>query len=193
MSTISRSEWIQSWPRRTSRLPAWLDAASDGPGRGRTFTVRLPLPTVDAAEVSTGTPPETTDRTGGQPPPPPAAGKLRILLVEDHTATRRAMVAILTSLGHEVRAAGTLVEALGLAEGGGAFDLVISDLALPDGSGHDLMRRLKETRRNLHGVAISGFGMADDVRRSREAGFDEHLTKPVSRERLQEVLSHVRA
>jgi CheY-like chemotaxis protein len=126
------------------------------------------------------------------PAPGAARGRLRVLLVEDHPATRRAMAAIVRSLGHEVRDAATLAEAMALADGA-AFDLVISDLALPDGSGHDLMRRLKERRRDLHGVAVSGYGMADDVRRSREAGFDEHLTKPVSREKIQEALSHVGA
>ena len=65
------------------------------------------------------------------------------------------------------------------------FDVVVSDLGLPDGSGHDLMRRLRE-RRPVAGIAMSGYGTEDDIRRSREAGFAEHLVKPVD-------LAHLRA
>lgn len=173
-----------------------IEAGSEGPGRGSTFTVRLPRRRagVVGGEPAAGAAPvravETTARSRQS-----RVGdgrRLRILLVEDHPATRRAMATILSSLGHEVRAAGSLAEGLTMAEAGDV-DLVVSDLALPDGSGHDLMRSLKGRRRELHGLAVSGYGREDDIRRSREAGFDEHLTKPVSRERLREALSHVGA
>ena len=64
------------------------------------------------------------------------------------------------------------------------FDLVISDLGLPDGSGHDLMRRLKASH-DLDGICLSGYGMDEDVARSLDAGFREHLTKPVNFEKLR--------
>ena len=65
-----------------------------------------------------------------------------------------------------------------------SFDLVISDLGLPDGSGHDLMRRLKAAH-DLDGICLSGYGMDEDVARSLEAGFREHLTKPVNFAKLR--------
>ena len=64
-------------------------------------------------------------------------------------------------------------------EGRGAFDLVISDIGLPDGTGHQLMVALKAKYPDLKGIALSGYGMDEDVRLSHEAGFDVHLTKPV--------------
>jgi CheY-like chemotaxis protein len=69
------------------------------------------------------------------------------------------------------------------------FDLVVSDLGLPDGSGLDVMRRL--ARQGVPGIALSGYGMEEDLRRSREAGFACHLTKPVSLERLERALREV--
>jgi len=68
-----------------------------------------------------------------------------------------------------------------------AIDLVISDLGLPDGDGRDLMRHLRD-RHGIPGVAISGYGMEDDIEKSRAAGFSEHLTKPVQFEELQEAI-----
>jgi CheY-like chemotaxis protein len=69
-----------------------------------------------------------------------------------------------------------------------SFDLVLSDLGLPDGSGLDLMREMRK-RHGLPGVAISGYGMEDDLRQTREAGFIAHLTKPLSFNQLQAVLT----
>jgi CheY-like chemotaxis protein len=65
----------------------------------------------------------------------------------------------------------------------GQFDVLISDLALPDGSGIDLMQTLQSTR-PVVGIALTGFGMEDDVRKSREAGFQHHLVKPIDLNKL---------
>ena len=70
------------------------------------------------------------------------------------------------------------------------FDLVISDLGLPDGSGLDLMRQLRETW-HLPGIALSGFGSEDDVAASTAAGFTEHITKPVDWERLRRAIERL--
>ena len=74
-----------------------------------------------------------------------------------------------------------------------AFDLMVSDLGLPDGSGHDLMRRLRERGHKFPGVALSGYGQEEDIRRSYEAGFAAHLTKPASREALVAAVASVTA
>ena len=73
------------------------------------------------------------------------------------------------------------------------FDLVISDIGLPDGSGLDVIRHLRQqpANREIRGIALSGFGMEDDIRKSREAGFERHLTKPVSLDGLEETIQEV--
>jgi hypothetical protein len=117
--------------------------------------------------------------------------QLRLLLVEDHPDTADAMADLLRALGHEVRVAGTVAAGLAAAkaalESGEGIDLVISDLGLPDGTGMDLMRELV-ARYGLRGIALSGYGTEEDVRRSLEAGFTRHLTKPVNFQALEAVI-----
>jgi CheY-like chemotaxis protein len=72
------------------------------------------------------------------------------------------------------------------------FDILLSDIGLPDGSGHDLIKRIRQ-KRNVCALALSGFGMEEDVQRSREAGFFDHLTKPVSLDRLQSAIAELEA
>ena len=114
---------------------------------------------------------------------------MRILLVEDHEDTARVMSRLLSRLGYTVEAAGTCAAALELA-GAQSFDLVISDLGLPDGNGLELMRRLLE-RGPIRGIALTGFGMDEDVKETRAAGFVHHLTKPVSVEDLESAIDRV--
>jgi CheY-like chemotaxis protein len=111
--------------------------------------------------------------------------------VEDHADTAEAMAELLKGLGYQVTVAATVAGGLEAAErageDGGRIDLVVSDLGLPDGSGLDLMRLLSQ-RYGLRGIALSGYGMEDDLQKSREAGFEKHVTKPVSLQTLQAVL-----
>jgi two-component system CheB/CheR fusion protein len=117
---------------------------------------------------------------------------LRILLVEDHGVTAKMMRMVLTSAGHTVETAGDVATALELA-GQHAFDLLLSDLGLPDGSGHDLMRELRVRGYKFPGIALSGYGQEEDIRRSYEAGFAAHLTKPASRDALVQAVASVTA
>ena len=116
----------------------------------------------------------------------------RILLVEDHADTARIMQRLLRGFHYDVEWGGTIAAALKLAESSAPFDLVVSDLGLPDGSGLDLMRELRD-RYGLTGIALSGYGMEEDVRQSREAGFVEHLTKPVNLQALKTTIDTVMA
>jgi CheY-like chemotaxis protein len=70
------------------------------------------------------------------------------------------------------------------------FDLLISDIGLPDRSGYDLMRELRNSK-GLRGIALSGFGMEHDVSKARAAGFSEHLTKPINFERLEQAIQNL--
>jgi two-component system, chemotaxis family, CheB/CheR fusion protein len=154
-----------------------LVVSSAGTDRGATFTITLEtVPAPGALPHFEGVPAVDGVATG-----PPAA--LRILLVEDHEDTRRAMSRLLRMQGHAVTAADTVRAALDLAARE-VFDLLISDIGLPDGSGLELMRQLQQVR----GIALSGFGTEDDLRRSREAGFAYHLTKPVNFRTLEQLI-----
>jgi CheY-like chemotaxis protein len=113
---------------------------------------------------------------------------LRILLVEDHCVTAKMMRMVLTEAGHTVETAGDVATALGLASQG-SFDMLLSDLGLPDGNGHDLLRELRSRGHTFPAIALSGYGREDDIRRSREAGFATHLTKPASREAVVEAVA----
>lgn len=152
-----------------------LAAFSEGEGRGSTFTLHLPLASGSIVEEPRPRPPSSE----------PAQARA-ILLVEDHRDTATAMTRLLRHSGYEVRTADSVASALRAADAG-AFDLMICDIGLPDGSGLDLMRQLL-ARRPVKGIALSGFGTEDDVRRSREAGFLNHLTKPVDVARLEALI-----
>jgi signal transduction histidine kinase/CheY-like chemotaxis protein len=166
-----------------------LTGRSEGRDRGATFTLRLPVGTLPRVEEPA--PPAAGPQA---PEPGPAArASLAILLVEDHADTAEAMADLLGLLGHRVITAGSVAEGLAAAERAwtnGGLDVVVSDLGLPDGSGVDLMRELS-LRYGLPGIALSGYGMEDDIRQSLEAGFSKHLTKPVNPQSLKAALQEV--
>jgi DNA-binding response OmpR family regulator len=110
-------------------------------------------------------------------------GGLEILVVEDNPDILRYLVLLLEQAGHRARAAATLAQALDAASRG-PVDVLVSDIGLPDGSGHELLRHLRDDRPRLPAVAISGFGSDDDVRHSLDAGFSAHLIKPLDFRRL---------
>ena len=146
-----------------------LTARSAGRGTGTTLRLELatiPAPAVDAAPTAPAT---------ARPLPP--SRNLAVLLVEDNHDTLRYLALVLERRGHKVWTAPNLEAARGLAEGR-SFDLLISDIELPDGSGLTLMRELKGSQ-GLPGIAMSGFGSEEDVRLSLSAGFRRHLAKPV--------------
>ncbi len=145
-----------------------LTAASEGPGHGATLRVVLP-----ATKVASG--------PAAAPPAAPRGTPeaLRILLIEDDPSTLSVLSRLLRREHHEVTTADCVSAALEAADiARDAFDLIISDLGLPDGNGLDLMRIL-QSRKPYPAIALTGFGMDDDVRRTRDAGFRIHLTKPI--------------
>jgi PAS domain S-box-containing protein len=154
-----------------------ITASSDGAGRGATFSIEL---------ITTAARPRPTRRPNAQENQQQTSAR-RILLVEDHDQTRQTLARLLTSRGHEVAAAETARQARDLARTF-AYDLVLTDLGLPDGNGHELMMELQQLRPACKGIALSGYGMEGDVQRSRAAGFDMHLTKPVDIGALENAL-----
>jgi len=162
-----------------------IAAASPGVGRGATFTVELPRARVPhAALTASPTRSVSGDRlSAGEAP-------LRLLVVEDHDSTLQVLVRLLGRAGYRVTAAKSVSEAHAAAAAQ-TFDLVISDLGLPDGTGIELMEYLRATY-SLHGIALSGYGMEEDVRRSHEAGFDAHLVKPIDVAELRRAIIRVK-
>jgi PAS domain S-box-containing protein len=160
-----------------------IEAASDGPGRGATFSLTFAT-VADPAEAR----PEGPTRGAAAGADGGGSG-LRVLLVEDNEDTLKVMARVLKSFGYSVATATGVRAAIALADRE-HFDLLVSDIGLPDGSGWDIMRELGR-KQSLRGIALSGYGLEDDLRRSREAGFEQHLTKPVNFQTLREVLSKV--
>ncbi len=155
-----------------------LSAESAGIGLGSTFTVEFPC-LADGASVA-----PILDLAL---PPPPVPRSLHILLVEDHADTRESISRLLRRWGHTVQTAGTVAEAHALL-GTDGFEVLLSDLGLPDGHGTEIMQSVRRGGMGLLGIAMSGFGTEEDVARSHEVGFLAHLTKPVAAQRLQATL-----
>jgi signal transduction histidine kinase len=154
---------------------ASISASSEGRDKGATFTLR----------VDTVAPPARPAQ-GGIGEFAPGKKRFRILLVEDHTDTRDVMAKLLRSFGCDVTPASSVKEAIAAVEKQ-PFDLLLSDIGLPDGSGIDVMRHVA-ARSKIKGIALSGYGQDEDLRRSKEAGFTTHLTKPVNLQTLHEVI-----
>ena len=155
-----------------------ISVQSEGKDRGASFRVTLdvlPEPVVASTKATNGDFAITRS--------------LRLLLVDDHADTRHILSRLLGKCGHEVSTADSGQSALKLMETE-QFDALISDIGLPDTSGYELVREAKR-RQPLQGIALSGFGMEEDVRRSLEAGFDYHLTKPVEFQDLKSLLQKI--
>src|SRR5438105_1660282 len=155
-----------------------LIARSEGHDHGSTFI--LTMKTVPA-------PPRIVKLTS----PVSESRPLRILLVDDHQDTCVALERLLVRRGHLVAAAHNVRSAMETAARN-SFDLLISDIALPDGTGTELMTYLHAISR-IPGIAISGFGMSGDIEKSIEAGLAEHLVKPVKMENLEAAIDRVMA
>ena len=148
-----------------------ITAQSAGRNKGSRFTLVFPTCETAAAQIAPAVSPRKPERQG-----------MRILLVEDHEDTNRSLTNLLRRRGYQVQSALNFQSALDLSSKV-QFDVLISDLALPDGSGIDLVQKLQSTRPVI-GIALTGFGMEDDIRKGREAGFHHHLVKPIDLNRL---------
>lgn len=152
-----------------------IQACSEGPGEGAIFVIRLPLVPDICLTLNTPDPEERAEIRSGT--------SVRILLVEDHEPTRTALAHLLKRRNYSVSTAASLEEARQISKGE-SFDLLISDIGLPDGNGYDLMQELAD-RHCMKGIALTGYGMDRDIDRSTEAGFVAHLTKPIQVQTLE--------
>lgn len=151
-----------------------IGAHSAGPGRGSTFTIRLPR----------AAPPATSDRVA---PARQAGARQRVLVIEDAADARESLRLLLESEGHQVQAAADGLE--GLAKlASFAPDVALVDLGLPGIDGYEVARRARASTPRLRLVALTGYGQDEDRRRALEAGFDQHLIKPVAYDDLRAAL-----
>ena len=158
---------------------------SPGKDKGSTFVVQLktvavPAPAENGADGERPTVPEK-EKT--------ISRRHRLLVVDDHADTCTGMKMMLERRGYDItvaHSAGQAVEKTQQQD----FDLLISDIGLPDRSGYELMSELRQSK-GLPGIALSGFGMESDVSKARDAGFSEHLTKPINFDRLEQAIRHL--
>jgi CheY-like chemotaxis protein len=144
-----------------------IRAESGGLNRGATFVIELPESVHGSVREPELIPVERAP-----------LHRIRILMAEDHEDTARTLSRLLGQAGFDVCAVCSVAGAIAAMETE-SFDVLLSDVGLPDGSGCDIMKRLRE-KGDIPGIAMSGYGMEQDVRRSREAGFSAHLVKPLS-------------
>jgi PAS domain S-box-containing protein len=152
-----------------------VSARSPGAHCGATFTITLP----------------TAAKPPGEPVAPTPAtrrpeSRLTILLIEDHVDTAEVMAQLIRSMSHDVTVVGRVDDALAATQSA-TYDLIVSDVGLPDGTGLDFIAAFRE-HSNAPAVALTGFGTDEDVRRCLEAGFTSHLTKPVNFDQLEQLI-----
>jgi CheY-like chemotaxis protein len=159
-----------------------IAASSEGLGKGSTFTVRLPV--CDQAVVR-DTPQQPEDELGEQP-------VYRVLVVDDNHDTAHSCAMLLKTMGHEVRTAHDGQMAIEVAK---SFhpQVLLLDIGLPGMNGYEVARTLRNDGfKDELMIAVSGYGQPDDRRRSKEAGFDDHLVKPVDQAALRGALWRAR-
>jgi CheY-like chemotaxis protein len=156
-----------------------LKASSPGPNEGSSFLLTLPLTMTPppSPKSNTSTPFDTVP--------------LQILLLEDHADTALVMKSVLGSIGHTIDLCSTVAAAVQKATTQ-KYDLFLSDIGLPDGSGTDFIRQAREVT-DTPAIALSGYGMDEDIEKCLTAGFNEHLTKPVDFEKLRRTIARIAA
>jgi CheY-like chemotaxis protein len=164
-----------------------IRASSPGKGQGATFSIELPLITPPEKEemislpLASGSMPDAAiEKKSGE--------HLHILLVEDHEATRLILTQLLLQRRYRVTSAASFAQACSSMEKNKDFELLISDIGLPDGNGYDLMGEFQK-KFGAKGIALTGYGAEQDVAGSLSSGFTAHLTKPVNVESLENALA----
>src|SRR5206468_3557427 len=152
-----------------------IEAESRGRSFGATFKVVLDTLPQGAAAIG------LNHRNGGK-----TTTSLRILLVEDHQDTRRTLSRLLTHFGHNVVTADNVEGAMDIMSSNN-IDVVLCDIGLPDGSGYEVAAQAR-AKGHIKAIALTGFGTEQDVQRSKDAGFDFHLVKPINFQELRNVL-----
>jgi len=161
-----------------------VNAESEGPGKGCTFTVRLPLAAAQNQPANDGVD-HTLKRN--------VNANMSVLVVDDNIDSAQTMAQVLDILGYATFTAHDGLEALKAAERH-APRVVLLDIGLPHLNGHEVAKRIRSSSwgGNMLLIALSGWGQQEDRRRSQESGFDHHFVKPVDLEVLMETVASAR-
>lgn len=154
-----------------------IEAHSEGPGRGSEFAIRLPSGS-----------PELSSSPDAEPADTAAGPRRKVLIVDDNNAATELLGMLVEKMGHEVRTAQDGAEAVVVA---GEFgpNVILMDLGMPGMNGYEAAAEIRRQRwgQGIRLIALSGWGQTDDRRRSKEAGFDDHLVKPVGAAALRKI------
>ena len=166
-----------------------MRATSEGPGRGSEFEVRLPL-----LAMSGELPPADDERPAGDGRGGPAATVARVVVVEDNVDSAEMLCELLGIAGYHCDTASNGLEGLATIERVRP-DVAFVDVGLPGMDGHELARRVRAQREldSVYLVALTGYGQSSDRRRALDAGFDEHLVKPVDPDKVMTLLTRRKA
>ena len=166
-----------------------IEAASDGPGHGATFTLEFPLRAIAPA------PEEPTTRHAVPSMFSVSLTGLQVLVVDDEADARALVAAVLKQAGAQVTQAASADDALAQVTSGNTFDVLVSDIGMPDKDGYMMMRALRQLPAQRGGlipaVALTAFGRSTDRIRALAAGFQAHIPKPVEPEELVVVIAHL--
>jgi PAS domain S-box-containing protein len=152
-----------------------VTAKSPGAHCGATFTITLPTAAKPLSQPAAPAP-EASRRDSS----------LTVLLIEDHVDTAEVMAQLISGMSHHVTVVGRVDDALAATQSA-TYDLIVSDVGLPDGTGLDFIKAFRE-HSDVPAVALTGFGTDEDVRRCLAAGFTSHLTKPVNFAQLEQLI-----
>ncbi|HEX8723617.1 MAG TPA: PAS domain S-box protein [Pyrinomonadaceae bacterium] len=171
-----------------------VEVRSEGEGRGATFTVSLPPLPARAGRADGGRRVNPASRTGGALDCPPGLEGLRVLVVDDEADTREVLLAVLASCGAQPTAAASAAEALRLL-GRERYDVLVSDIGMPEEDGYDLIRRVRalagERGGTIPAVALTAYARAEDRMRALRSGFQMHVPKPVEPAELITVVANL--
>jgi CheY-like chemotaxis protein/anti-sigma regulatory factor (Ser/Thr protein kinase) len=164
-----------------------VEVSSEGLGKGAVFTVTLPVRAVDDAQPRSA-PPEAM---GSEPPASERPSRthlhdIRVLIVEDDPSSLDLLSTVLTSGGARVTAATSAREALEVLDAGESFDVIVSDIGMPEMDGYTLIQRIRalECGADLPAIALTAYARSEDAEKALRAGYQEHLSKPVEEGRL---------
>lgn len=175
--------------RMTELHHGTIEAKSDGPGRGSEFTVRLPVTPVQMPLEAPASIRKRSRYTRGAIETL-GAGGTSMLVCDDNEGAAQALGTLLEHNGHTVALAYSGAEAIARAQEAGPR-VALLDIGLPDMDGYALARRLRQEHPAIVLVALTGYGQSEDRQKSKDAGFDEHLVKPVSIVDVERVLSEL--